>query len=111
MCRSCVDFFLQKLLLPGDNDVGGEGADLRSVDKVLRFEKHFSRTYQLVSKKFVDFFAVSCFLSAGEGREDPIKIICIYLSNYGNIRHLIKCFSLCLSVRNFENELLIKFLF
>ena len=46
------------MYLPGDNDVGGEGLDPRTEEKVSRFDK-FLRGSGVVTVKFVDFVRVS----------------------------------------------------
>ena len=47
------------MIIPGDNDVGGEGADFRTPFKVSRFEKHFQEIEGVVNFEFVDFIKVS----------------------------------------------------
>ncbi|XP_070579565.1 uncharacterized protein [Ptychodera flava] len=46
------------LLLPGDNDIGGEGSDFITQDKTRRFELHFDKQYEVVPFKYVDFLKV-----------------------------------------------------
>ncbi len=49
----------QKLYVPGDNDVGGEGADPRLDWKVTRFHEHFaSHDPDMEIVKFIDFIKV-----------------------------------------------------
>ncbi|XP_059143920.1 uncharacterized protein LOC131931214 [Physella acuta] len=43
------------IVIPGDNDIGGEGSDFRTASKVRRFEKHFENLTGVVSHGFVDF--------------------------------------------------------
>ena len=49
---------VQRIYLPGDNDVGGEMWDERTPLKVNRFNKYFKRE-ELVNTNFVDYFTVS----------------------------------------------------
>lgn len=41
--------------VPGDNDIGGEGADFRTPFKVSRFENHFHNLTGVINVHFVDF--------------------------------------------------------
>ena len=50
---------LQNVYIPGDNDIGGEGADFRTKFKVSRFERHFENLTGVVNAHFVDFIKVS----------------------------------------------------
>ncbi|CAG5129770.1 unnamed protein product [Candidula unifasciata] len=47
--------YAKTVVIPGDNDIGGEGGDLRTFFKVNRFEKHFENLTGAVSHGFVDF--------------------------------------------------------
>ncbi|KAK0043453.1 cell division control protein 1 [Biomphalaria pfeifferi] len=47
--------YTKTIVVPGDNDIGGEGSDFRTQFKVSRFEKHFENLTGVVSHKFVDF--------------------------------------------------------
>ena len=49
---------VQRIYLPGDNDVGGEMWDDRVPFKVDRFNQYF-RKEELVKSKFIDIFTVS----------------------------------------------------
>ena len=53
-----VGHCVQRIYLPGDNDVGGEMWDDRVPFKVDRFNEYF-RKEELVKSKFIDFFTVS----------------------------------------------------
>ena len=54
-----VIFLFQKIYIPGDNDVGGEGFDPRQEWKVNRFHKYFSvDSPDVETAKFVDFIKV-----------------------------------------------------
>eukprot|EP00058_Branchiostoma_floridae_P018118 XP_002603607.1 hypothetical protein BRAFLDRAFT_126917 [Branchiostoma floridae] len=47
------------ILLAGDNDIGGEGADVITQEKMLRFEKNFAPLNEVVRVKNVDFIKVN----------------------------------------------------
>ncbi|KAH9505299.1 hypothetical protein Btru_059196 [Bulinus truncatus] len=47
--------YAKTIVIPGDNDIGGEGADFRTQFKVSRFENHFENLTGMVSHGFVDF--------------------------------------------------------
>ena len=49
---------LQVVYIPGDNDVGGEGADFRTKFKTSRFEKHFGNLTGVANAHFIDFIKV-----------------------------------------------------
>ena len=52
--------FFQKIYISGDNDVGGEGFDLKQGWKIERFENYFSPLLGVESvKNIVDFLKVS----------------------------------------------------
>ncbi|RUS82083.1 hypothetical protein EGW08_010160 [Elysia chlorotica] len=53
--------FSKKVIIPGDNDIGGEGADLRTPFKVARFEKHFEPIEGIVNYFFIDLIKVNIF--------------------------------------------------
>ncbi|XP_076459885.1 uncharacterized protein LOC143292998 [Babylonia areolata] len=58
--------------IPGDNDIGGEGADFRTKYKTSRFERHFENLTGVVNAHFVDFIKLdfrSQFDSFAEKRE------------------------------------------
>jgi hypothetical protein len=46
------------IFLHGDNDVGGEGADMKTDTKVKRFEKYFGSVSGVVSEGSIDFVKV-----------------------------------------------------
>lgn len=53
----------QKVFIPGDNDVGGEGFEMKEKWKFNRFFKNFDRidnrsSSDVINVKFVDFFKV-----------------------------------------------------
>lgn len=62
-CFVCV---VQRLFIPGDNDVGGEGFDQRTQTKIARFfaeqellsNSHVTHLTSLRKLKFVDFILV-----------------------------------------------------
>lgn len=58
LCNPIFYFPLQSVIVPGDNDIGGEGGDFRTPFKVHRFEQHFGNLTGLVNHKFVDFLKV-----------------------------------------------------
>ncbi|XP_066292833.1 metallophosphoesterase 1 homolog isoform X1 [Branchiostoma lanceolatum] len=47
------------ILLAGDNDIGGEGADMITQEKMQRFEKNFAPLNEVVRVKNVDFIKVN----------------------------------------------------
>ena len=56
--------FKKTVIIPGDNDIGGEGADLRTPFKVARFEKHFEPIEGVVNHLFIDFMKVKVFIKS-----------------------------------------------
>ncbi|KAK3091911.1 hypothetical protein FSP39_023647 [Pinctada imbricata] len=46
---------LKNIYIPGDNDVGGEGRDFRTEEKVKRFELHFEELKGVSNHKFIDY--------------------------------------------------------
>ena len=48
----------QRLYVPGDNDVGGEGLDLKTKKKVNRFHRSFSYTPIVTGIEFANFISV-----------------------------------------------------
>ncbi|KAL3876746.1 hypothetical protein ACJMK2_034543 [Sinanodonta woodiana] len=46
---------VKKLYLPGDNDIGGEGRDVRTVMKIKRFVNHFEELEGVVKFGFIDY--------------------------------------------------------
>jgi predicted phosphodiesterase len=46
---------VQTIIIPGDNDIGGEGGDFRTAFKVSRFEKQFENLTGVVNHVFIDF--------------------------------------------------------
>ena len=51
----------QNVYIPGDNDIGGEGADFRTKFKISRFERHFENLTGVVNVHFIDFIKVSSY--------------------------------------------------
>ena len=45
-------------MIPGDNDIGGEGRDFRTPFKVKRFERHFQNITGFDRHGFIDFMKV-----------------------------------------------------
>ena len=56
------NFLLQKIYIPGDNDIGGEGHDFRTKEKIARFERYFEYLTGSVKYRFTSFFKVSKIL-------------------------------------------------
>lgn len=54
-----LSFIPQIIYLAGDNDIGGEGNDPITPQKIARFEKHFSSVTEAVQYKHVAFHKVS----------------------------------------------------
>ncbi|XP_025080618.1 cell division control protein 1-like isoform X2 [Pomacea canaliculata] len=56
-------FYLMKgskvIYVPGDNDIGGEGGDVRTPGKIRRFESHFENTTGVVKVHFLDFIKLN----------------------------------------------------
>ncbi|BFZ17415.1 hypothetical protein BsWGS_20454 [Bradybaena similaris] len=50
--------YAKTIVIPGDNDIGGEGGDVRTFFKVSRFEKHFENLTGVVSHGFIDFLKI-----------------------------------------------------
>ena len=48
---SLVCFSFQLIYIPGDNDIGGEGADLMEAWKIQRFDNHFQDSIDSASYK------------------------------------------------------------
>src|SRR6218665_473602 len=64
----CFICFTQKVFIPGDNDVGGEGFEMKEKWKLDRFFKSFDQngnrsSSDVINVKFVDFLKV-CVSSA-----------------------------------------------
>ncbi|XP_035826961.1 cell division control protein 1 [Aplysia californica] len=51
------------VIIPGDNDIGGEGRDFRTPFKVDRFEKHFENLTGVVKHGFIDFMKLDIRLN------------------------------------------------
>ena len=49
---------LQKIYIPGDNDIGGELPDIRTEGKEKRFVRHFENITGLVRFGFIDYVKV-----------------------------------------------------
>ena len=65
----CTTFCCQHIYLPGDNDVGGEGFDIKEQWKVKRFNSYFqhtdSRSLAVINYKFLDFLRVGISFICG----------------------------------------------
>lgn len=46
----------KKIYIPGDNDIGGEGQDFRTKEKIARFERYFEYLTGSVKYRFTSFF-------------------------------------------------------
>ena len=53
-----VTVVLQKIFIPGDNDIGGERIDFRTEKKEKRFERHFENITGAVKFGFIDYVKV-----------------------------------------------------
>lgn len=51
-------FFNQKIYIPGDNDIGGEGRDFRTRKKEERFVKNFENMTGVSTFGFIDYIKV-----------------------------------------------------
>ncbi|CAL1547258.1 unnamed protein product [Lymnaea stagnalis] len=47
--------YAKTIVIPGDNDIGGEGGDFRTAFKIGRFERYFENLTGVVSQGFIDF--------------------------------------------------------
>ncbi|KAK3802027.1 hypothetical protein RRG08_064620 [Elysia crispata] len=65
--------FSKTVIIPGDNDIGGEGADLRTPFKVARFEKHFEPIEGVVNHLFIDFMKLDIRYGDVEGRRQAFR--------------------------------------
>uniref|UniRef100_A0A0B7AH84 Calcineurin-like phosphoesterase domain-containing protein n=1 Tax=Arion vulgaris TaxID=1028688 RepID=A0A0B7AH84_9EUPU len=54
--------YVKTIVIPGDNDVGGEGGDVRTVYKVSRFEKHFENMTGVITHGFIDFLKLDIIM-------------------------------------------------
>ena len=64
-------FFFQKIYIPGDNDIGGELPDIRTVEKEKRFERHFENITGLVKFGFIDYVKVPYLFGYKTGFSPP----------------------------------------
>ncbi|GFR99648.1 metallophosphoesterase 1 [Elysia marginata] len=65
--------FCKRVIIPGDNDIGGEGADLRTPFKVARFERHFEAIEGVENYLFVDFIKLDIRDHNVEGRRQVFR--------------------------------------
>ncbi|XP_064607270.1 metallophosphoesterase 1-like [Liolophura sinensis] len=56
---------VQRVHIPGDNDIGGEGGDFRTKAKIQRYVRHFEQLTGVTSVKFVDFIKMDVEFRGG----------------------------------------------
>ncbi|GFO44640.1 metallophosphoesterase 1 [Plakobranchus ocellatus] len=65
--------YSKTIVIAGDNDIGGEGADMRTPFKVARFEKHFDAIEGVVNHMFVDFIKLDIRYGDVEARRQAYR--------------------------------------
>lgn len=88
---------IQKVFIPGDNDVGGEGFEMKEKWKFNRFFKNFDRidnrsSSDVINVKFVDFFKLSydfgeeiassmtaSLMNMTQRSKAPLRVICNHM--------------------------------
>ena len=65
--KHCL-IYLQKIFIPGDNDIGGELPDIRTESKEKRYTRHFENITGIVRFGFIDYVKVCVFLTCNRDK-------------------------------------------